>query len=707
MDGLLSLFSSLPDLALVVLGFCLIVVIHELGHFLAARWAGIRVLAFAVGFGPAIVSYRKGLGVRRGSSDAEYREMLARAKAERLPGVSPTEYRLNWIPAGGYVKMLGQEDLNPNAVSAAADSYQRCVPWKRMVVISAGVVMNLITAAMMFVAVFMIGLRTEPAKVGLVRPGSPASEAVALNAASLGVTEPGLKPGDEIRAINGEGANSFNDLTLATAMSERGEAVRLVIQRPGLASALEFAIVPEVGQLTGLLELGVEPARSAQLPKARSPRDAAEWEKVFERFGLIGVKPGMTLTQAGAAGDVRSAADLVAAARASNGTPVRATFRDGSGATATAEIQPRAQLQLALLAEGAEGAPVRVVEHLLGLVPVMRIEEAGDGALAQGLKSGDVFVRIGAVEFPSLAAGIREIRAHAGKALTVAVAREGKVEVLEVRVSREGTIGFAPGDTAEGSALLSAPVRTVREIREGSKPGPTAAAALSVRPGSEIVRVGSTTVSSFPSLRTALRDATAEACRTGSGANVTLTLRAPTLDGAEALEQAVEWPLSAAEVKALHALGWELPFSAAIFETEQALLKASGPVAAMSLGLHETKRVMLSTYMTFVRLFQGTVKVEHLKGPVGIVHVGTILADRGLVWLLFFMALISVNLAVINFLPLPIVDGGQFLFLLWEQVRGRPVPLGIQNAVTLAGLVLIGAMFLLVTFNDVRNLLGL
>jgi regulator of sigma E protease len=78
-----------------------------------------------------------------------------------------------------------------------------------------------------------------------------------------------------------------------------------------------------------------------------------------------------------------------------------------------------------------------------------------------------------------------------------------------------------------------------------------------------------------------------------------------------------------------------------------------------------------------------------------------------MIWLLFFLALISVNLAVINFLPLPIVDGGQFLFILFEQISGRPVPLAFQNAATLAGLVFIGCIFLFVTFNDVKNLLGL
>ena len=116
---------------------------------------------------------------------------------------------------------------------------------------------------------------------------------------------------------------------------------------------------------------------------------------------------------------------------------------------------------------------------------------------------------------------------------------------------------------------------------------------------------------------------------------------------------------------------------------------------------------MLQTYVTFARLFDGTVKVEHLQGPVGIAHIGTVVASRGFIWLLFFLALISVNLAVVNFLPLPIVDGGQFLMILYEQLRGRPLPIKVQEIVTIAGIVLIGAMFLMVTFNDVKRVFGI
>src|SRR2546422_10072673 len=110
-DQILAWLWTAFDLLLVILGFSLIIVLHELGHFLAAKWAGIRVLAFAIGFGSAAVSYRKGLGVRRGSSEQEHQQLLKREAAGVLPDgatpaatrISPTEYRLNWLPFRRYV----------------------------------------------------------------------------------------------------------------------------------------------------------------------------------------------------------------------------------------------------------------------------------------------------------------------------------------------------------------------------------------------------------------------------------------------------------------------------------------------------------------------------------------------------------------------------------------------------------------------------
>src|SRR5436189_3959743 len=105
-------FASLSSLLLLIFGFGFVIFWHELGHFLAAKWVGIKVEQFAVGFGQAMFSWRHGMGFTAGSSAKKYEELLAAKQAEF---VGETEYRLNWIPLGGYVKMLGQDDLNPNA----------------------------------------------------------------------------------------------------------------------------------------------------------------------------------------------------------------------------------------------------------------------------------------------------------------------------------------------------------------------------------------------------------------------------------------------------------------------------------------------------------------------------------------------------------------------------------------------------------------
>ena len=71
---------------------------------------------------------------------------------------------------------------------------------------------------------------------------------------------------------------------------------------------------------------------------------------------------------------------------------------------------------------------------------------------------------------------------------------------------------------------------------------------------------------------------------------------------------------------------------------------------------------------------------------------------------MFFLALISVNLAVLNFLPLPIVDGGLFLFLIYEKFRGRPPSIAFQNGAALVGIMLIGALFLMTFYFDIMRL---
>src|SRR5437762_1218901 len=166
------LFDQILSIILLVLGFGFVIFFHELGHFLAAKWVGIKVEQFAVGFGQALVSWRQGMGFVMGSSGKKYEELVAAGQAEWL---GETEYRLNWIPLGGYVKMLGQDDLHPNAEQDDPRAYNRKSISARMFVVSAGVIMNIILAAIGFMIVFRMpgGFRVQPPIVGQIIPNSP------------------------------------------------------------------------------------------------------------------------------------------------------------------------------------------------------------------------------------------------------------------------------------------------------------------------------------------------------------------------------------------------------------------------------------------------------------------------------------------------------------------------------------------------------
>ena len=93
-----------------------------------------------------------------------------------------------------------------------------------------------------------------------------------------------------------------------------------------------------------------------------------------------------------------------------------------------------------------------------------------------------------------------------------------------------------------------------------------------------------------------------------------------------------------------------------------------------------------------------------LRGPVGIIDTGTQVAQQGFPYLLFFLGLISVNLAVINFLPIPIVDGGHMVFLAWEKITGKPPSEKVQVASLYVGLGLIGFVFIATFYFDVMRI---
>jgi regulator of sigma E protease len=131
------------------------------------------------------------------------------------------------------------------------------------------------------------------------------------------------------------------------------------------------------------------------------------------------------------------------------------------------------------------------------------------------------------------------------------------------------------------------------------------------------------------------------------------------------------------------------------------------PLAALRQGVHETGDFIVLTYATLKQFIKGRVHGAQFSGPVGIFRMGLQVGEhRGPIWVVWLLAVISANLAVINFLPLPIVDGGHVVFLIIEKIRRRPLSVAVQNAVQIAGLVAIGLAFVLLTYNDIRQWLS-
>jgi regulator of sigma E protease len=105
-------------------------------------------------------------------------------------------------------------------------------------------------------------------------------------------------------------------------------------------------------------------------------------------------------------------------------------------------------------------------------------------------------------------------------------------------------------------------------------------------------------------------------------------------------------------------------------------------------------------------LFTKDLKADNLSGPVGIARLSYMIVQRkDFAYFLYFLAMISCFLAIFNFLPIPVVDGGHFVLLLIEKIKGSPVSFTVQKYLVYTGLVLIGALFIFITYNDIVKLI--
>ena len=134
--------------------------------------------------------------------------------------------------------------------------------------------------------------------------------------------------------------------------------------------------------------------------------------------------------------------------------------------------------------------------------------------------------------------------------------------------------------------------------------------------------------------------------------------------------------------------------------------KAETVGMAVTKGFQHARDQVIEVYMMLRRLVFGLVSARALGGPITIFQTAQVFAEKGLADLILFLGILSISLAVLNFLPIPVLDGGHFVFLLWEGIRGKPASVRVIETATYVGLVMLLALMTWVMYLDIGRLIG-
>ena len=213
---------------LVILAFSVMIIIHELGHFLMALKVGIKVEIFSIGMGPKIFSIKR----------------------------NGIEYRVSAVPLGGYVKMLGEDPSEPTTGDKGEFAAQPV--GNRFKVIFSGPLLNYVLGFLLLSLVFALGYPTISTKIGGLLDNYPAKAA-------------GLKPDDKILAINGKTVNDWDEITEVIHKMTEADVV-LTVDRAG--QKLEFSIKPKItetkdifGEKVKIAQVGIKPSDNIEYVK--------------------------------------------------------------------------------------------------------------------------------------------------------------------------------------------------------------------------------------------------------------------------------------------------------------------------------------------------------------------------------------------------------------------------------------------------------
>jgi RIP metalloprotease RseP len=717
-----------------LIGISIIIFIHELGHFLAAKRVGVRVEAFSVGFDPTVFGRKL--------------RLVAFTRGE-------TEYIIGLVPFGGYVKMAGETSMDAAAANRKPepDWLVSKTPGQRAQVFAAGAVFNIISALFFFMIAFSIGTKFTAPSVGSVSPGMPAWMA-------------GVQPGDAVAEVDGKEIRDFNQLIVSVAFGDQSKPRAFRMHRNGeLTDTL--SIRPEWEPDRGFYTTGIAPNTDSLLTKIL-PDSAAEAAGIQKGDRLVGASLGGTkfilterlgdevsdqiqaaVDQEGAnAVAAPSSRQLYAAVRGfyqnSASSPIQLLVARGDGLhwtdiNVTKKTEPGTARML-----GVHFLPEQVVESVQPGSDADAILDSGDRIVSINGKpflSGHWFgvaaTHPNATEFLlSIENAKGEVRAETvNRARLLGWDLSGQIfwKSLEVRIGNLEALpslteaGFRQNDViveVDGSAIRThkdfetalagffgsdAPTLSFRILRDSHQQGDaveilrqimsktkiplnrsprvlvvgpdTAAARLGIESGSHILQIAETKTENWDELTAAV------------------------LGSSPATEVAVRWRTPGGEEKS--ATGHLTPNAygeLGLVPEQKRILVREDPVTSLFLGFERSIVVAKWVFLTLKGLAKREVAAKNLAGPVGVVHLIVRVSEWGLGTLIYWLALISINLGILNLMPFPILDGGHLLFLLIEKVKGSPVSLRIQEIATTVAFFLIISLAVFVTYNDIVRL---
>lgn len=730
----MEFLSSGWGILLALAGFGFVIFIHELGHFVFAKWAGVRVDRFSIGFGPVILRRK----------------------------IGETEYALSLLPLGGYVKMLGQEDL-PSEVGAEAKVDPRSYlakswQWQALILLG-GVLFNLISSYLILICIAWHGKTIIEPVVGEVQT---------VNIDERGRPQPspamslGLHRGDRILTINGQQVREFEDVTM-TVITSSGQPITFEVQRGAErlrlpAEGAGVLALPNFAQ--GRLELGIEPASGLSIDEVINPFGAtpADVPRSGERLVAIAGKrlpqgatgqeatdqllpylgQAVELTMASSAGErtttVRYGGPRWYASDLSLGFPVRIKRVEPGGPADLAGLKA-GDLVLTIDGQAVAGGDrfIALTRTAINAERDMSVQvRRGDEEVTVTLRGGNVRGRrlIGAELDPAM-----------GFLPIVPVAWDGAPSAL-------GAAGLKPGDAlittleaVRGAKGLNPPLEclavsggsqlTVRlsdddfyALTKGSAPSRLAKLFGSIGEPSLLSRLSGRQVVSLSANSLMLRD------RDRMEVGVDLGRLSPEAGKtlAESLKPG-DWLLGTIIVPgggfALEAVrGAGEPRSVTITPRDSGMLiltdryltgvyQLTEWTEAFSIANRAAFNMVVKTLQIIPKFFQSTASGgldpnKSLTGPIGIFRMLKVSAEKwGFVKFLEFTALIGLNLFLVNLLPIPITDGGQLVFLAIETATGKQMSPVVRNIATWIGLMMVIGLMLYVVGLDVLRLIGL